>query len=338
MLTAFILDILSETRDRVRIGNTLLTTAMFSSESFLLMLCYSIGVWTAPRQIRQTIFVLQLLKKVRSNLKGNKRLQYSKAKHISLILYIIWQIISYYVIYSTLTYYGGMRKNILVSSLYISYSFEAIAITFLELNWSLLLVEIYSTLNLVNDELEELFTHVATARRYGHENEYIHQLNLSYDAICDTLMQLDKNNGPFLLCSFILLCMLLLITPYNLIAVSLYTNSNDELKRYMSIGVQLNWCLLHLSRLVVLVEPCHWLQKQMERTGRVLNKLVCHADRCDLSRMTLDPFLLQTQMYNCTLAPCGVFTITRPLLASVLGGVLTYLIIMVQFQNITEII
>ncbi|XP_061710383.1 gustatory and pheromone receptor 39a-like isoform X2 [Cydia pomonella] len=291
MLTAFILDILSETRDRVRIGNTLLTTAMFSSESFLLMLCYSIGVWTAPRQIRQTIFVLQLLKKVRSNLKGNKRLQYSKAKHISLILYIIWQIISYYVIYSTLTYYGGMRKN-----------------------------------------------NVATARRYGHENEYIHQLNLSYDAICDTLMQLDKNNGPFLLCSFILLCMLLLITPYNLIAVSLYTNSNDELKRYMSIGVQLNWCLLHLSRLVVLVEPCHWLQKQMERTGRVLNKLVCHADRCDLSRMTLDPFLLQTQMYNCTLAPCGVFTITRPLLASVLGGVLTYLIIMVQFQNITEII
>ncbi|XP_063379564.1 gustatory receptor for sugar taste 43a-like [Cydia fagiglandana] len=132
--------------------------------------------------------------------------------------------------------------------------------------------------------------------------------------------------------------MLLLVAPYNVIAATLCTNCKNEQERYVSIGVHLNWCLLHLSHLVVLVEPCHWLLKQRERTSRLLSKLVCHADRCGLSRMTLDPFLLQTQMHNCTLAPCGVFTITRPLMASVLGGVTTYLIIIIQFQTITETI
>ncbi|KAI8428855.1 hypothetical protein MSG28_007501 [Choristoneura fumiferana] len=139
----------------------------------------------------------------------------------------------------------------------------------------------------------------------------IRQLAQYHEQICDMVKAVDEDSGPILLLSFMLVFLQLLITPYNLMAIVMH-------KRTELIIQQSCWSIFHLTSLLVLVEPCHWMQDQMDHTRYLLTRLARRsADGDERFFKELELFILQIQMKGAVIAPMGVFTISRSLVASI---------------------
>ncbi|KAL0867536.1 hypothetical protein ABMA27_008313 [Loxostege sticticalis] len=98
------------------------------------------------------------------------------------------------------------------------------------------------------------------------------------------------------------------------------------------LALHLIWCVLHLLRTVVIVEPSHFTQVEMDRTHLLVSQLILQ-NSDGLMSEELDKFYKYLLLNKITYTPMGICTLSRSLLATMLGSVATYLVILIQLSH-----
>ncbi|XP_061722398.1 gustatory receptor for sugar taste 43a-like [Cydia pomonella] len=160
----------------------------------------------------------------------------------------------------------------------------------------------------------------------------VRRLASSYGHIGELMRQMNETNGTIIIAILMAVFLHLLVTPYYSLRA---LNSNANVLEV--VLVPLCWTFLQIAILLLTVEPCHWTHEQRETTKFLLSRVTVRlAPKSKLLARELDHFAKQICLSNIKFSPLGVLTLGRPLVASMFGGVATYLIILVQFYSHTD--
>ncbi|XP_059054013.1 gustatory receptor for sugar taste 43a-like [Achroia grisella] len=155
-----------------------------------------------------------------------------------------------------------------------------------------------------------------------------HQLSMLHGALCDVVHRIDSSYGLPVIVILMSTLLHLIVTPYFLIMeLIVYTN------RLHFLVLQFLWCFTHLLRLVIIVEPCHYTIIEGKRTQSLVSRLMSLAPSTGELSTRLVVFCRQLMLQAVSYMPMGMCTLDRPLVASILGAVTTYLVILIQFQR-----
>ncbi|XP_047999599.1 gustatory receptor for sugar taste 43a-like [Leguminivora glycinivorella] len=158
----------------------------------------------------------------------------------------------------------------------------------------------------------------------------VSRLALSHERISDIMRQMNDTHGLFLMIVLMSTFLRLVLTPYYM----LIQQTNSEV---FGVTLSLFWTLVHVAILILTIEPCHWTHTQRQHTATLLGQLIVHvAPKCERLSKELDQFAKQIMLGNAKFATLGVYTLDRKLMATILGGVTTYLVIIIQFQTISS--
>ncbi|XP_028175089.1 gustatory receptor for sugar taste 43a-like [Ostrinia furnacalis] len=157
--------------------------------------------------------------------------------------------------------------------------------------------------------------------------ETIRLLALMYGSACDAVEQLNCCFAPELLALVASFLLHLVVTPYNFI-----DNITGGAVNYGLLVMQTLWCIIHFSCTVGLAEPCHITQIEIKRTNRLVSYLMLQSTD-ELVKPELDNFGKFLYLNNTEYSPMGICVLTRSLVASIIGSVATYLVIIIQFQE-----
>ncbi|XP_011306496.1 gustatory receptor for sugar taste 43a isoform X2 [Fopius arisanus] len=152
------------------------------------------------------------------------------------------------------------------------------------------------------------------------------QLITVHSSICDTNVLLNKAFGLPILVVTITCLLHLIITPYFLM---IEANSDKEA---LFIAVQLGWCVFHIFRMLIVVQPCYATTTESKRTAVLVSQLLTYNWEPDV-RKQLELFSLQLLHRPLDFTACGLFSLDRALVTSMAGAVTTYLVILIQFQK-----
>nr|ARO76478.1 odorant receptor 59 [Conogethes punctiferalis] len=120
----------------------------------------------------------------------------------------------------------------------------------------------------------------------------------------------------------------LIVTPYFLIMEIIISSH-----RIHFLVLQFLWCATHLLRMFVVVEPSHYTIIEGKRTEGLVCRLMTSVPSTGSLPSRLELFSRQLMLRSVSYAPMGMCTLDRPLVASILGAVTTYLVILIQFQR-----
>nr|UTN00877.1 gustatory receptor [Semanotus bifasciatus] len=122
-------------------------------------------------------------------------------------------------------------------------------------------------------------------------------------------------------------CLLhLIVTPYFLLT-EIMKNGNA-----IFITLQSFWLLIHIGRVLIIVEPCQLCLNEHLRTSVIVYELLtCRFE--EEEKKALTTFAMQLSYCRLKFTSGGFFKIDRSLLTSVAGAVTTYLVILFQFNN-----
>ncbi|XP_068623418.1 gustatory receptor for sugar taste 43a-like [Battus philenor] len=158
--------------------------------------------------------------------------------------------------------------------------------------------------------------------------EAIRRLACLHGALCDVVQALDRSYGLPLILILISTLLHMIVTPYFLI-MEIIVSTN----RIHFLVLQFLWCATHMLRMFVVVEPCHYTITEGKRTEELVCRLMRSAPSNGSLPSRLEVFSRQLMLQSVTYSPMGMCTLDRPLVASVLGAVTTYLVILIQFQR-----
>ncbi|NP_001091791.1 candidate olfactory receptor [Bombyx mori] len=160
----------------------------------------------------------------------------------------------------------------------------------------------------------------------------IRRLALSYGSICEVVRQIDNNNGIIVLLLLASFLLHLVVTPYYLIISFVTESPHTGFEKVLNPILQTVWCLYHTFGLVMIIEPCHRTHEEMETTRELVSRVMCSADPRDPISIELEMFFRQLVLNKASYAPLKVCTLTRSLVATILGSITTYLIVIVQLE------
>ncbi|KAG6464348.1 gustatory receptor for sugar taste 43a [Manduca sexta] len=158
--------------------------------------------------------------------------------------------------------------------------------------------------------------------------EAIRRLAVLYGTLCEVVHSIDDSYGLPLIVIIISTLLHLIITPYFLI-MELIVSTN----RIHFLVLQFLWCGTHMLRMFVLVEPCHYTANEGKRTEGLICRLMTSTPSNGVLPSRLELFSRQLMLQSVNYSPMGMCTLDRPLVASVIGAVTTYLVILIQFQR-----
>nr|AST36345.1 putative gustatory receptor GR9 [Cydia fagiglandana] len=366
MLAAFILDICLEPGQRIRIGETTLKMFVWSSDMLLMMMIASVAVYMAPNRMYHLVHVLDQLRQVSTELKINSSAGSERTKTITIVCIPLWA--ASILIADFYSFLGPLLDGKLwyIMCMYGPYYVGNLMGVLVLLQWSCAVLAVHAAVVAVNDELATLrrakfelepttaledllrppkserntlidcFTKPAKSpgdsMTLSQAQATIRRLALTHERISELTRQLNASNGVFLMFVLMSTFIRLVLTPYYL----LQRFDHDERILY-ELLLQINWSLFHVVTLLLTIEPCHWTQEQRERTQILLSQLIVHlAPKCERLSKELDQFAKQILLSNAKYMPLGVYALARPLMATILGGVTTYLVIIIQFQKISD--
>ncbi|XP_063541535.1 gustatory receptor for sugar taste 43a-like [Cydia strobilella] len=366
MLAAFILDICLEPEQRIRIGETTLKMFVWCSDMLLMMMIASVAVYMAPERMHHLVHVLDQLRQVSTELKINPSARSEKFKSITIVCIPLWAasilIADFYSFLCPLIdskmwyimcmygpYYIGNLMGVLVllqwscavlavhaAVVAVNDELATLRIAKFELEPTTALEDLLRPLNSERNTLVDCFTKPAKtpgdSMTLSQAQATIRCLALSHERISELTRQLNASNGLFLMFVLMSTFIRLVVTPYYLL------QRFDHGERILyELLIQINWSLFHVITLLLTIEPCHWTQEQRERTQILLSHLMVHlAPKCERLSKELDQFAKQILLSNAKYMPLGVYALARPLMATILGGVTTYLVIIIQFQKISD--
>ncbi|KAM3959531.1 gustatory receptor 9 [Aphomia sociella] len=158
--------------------------------------------------------------------------------------------------------------------------------------------------------------------------EATHRLSMLHGALCEVVHRVDNSYGLPVVVILISTLLHLIVTPYFLIM-----ELNVSTNRVHFLVLQFLWCITHLLRLIIVVEPCHYTISEGKRTQSLVCRLMTLAPTSGVFSTRLEAFCRQLMLQTVSYMPMGMCTLARPLVASILGAVTTYLVILIQFQR-----
>nr|XP_012224856.1 PREDICTED: gustatory receptor for sugar taste 43a isoform X2 [Linepithema humile] len=154
----------------------------------------------------------------------------------------------------------------------------------------------------------------------------IAQLVTVHASLCDTVTLINTAYGVIILVITITCLIHLIITPYFLIMEA------DGRREPLFLAVQGLWCVFHIWRLLMIVQPTYTTTIQGKKTAVLVSQLLS-ANHDKEGRKQLEIFSLQLLHRPLEFSACGLFTLDRTLVTSIAGAVTTYLVILIQFQK-----
>ncbi|XP_052751891.1 gustatory receptor for sugar taste 43a-like isoform X2 [Galleria mellonella] len=154
------------------------------------------------------------------------------------------------------------------------------------------------------------------------------QLSKLHGALCCAVRRVEHSYGLPLVVILISTLLHLIVTPYFLI-MEIIVSTN----RVHFLVLQFLWCVTHLLRLVIVVEPSHYTIIEGKRTRSLVCRLMSLTPTTGEFPARLEVFCRQLMLQTTSYMPMGMCTLDRPLVASILGAVTTYLVILIQFQR-----
>ncbi|XP_073948593.1 gustatory receptor for sugar taste 43a-like [Choristoneura fumiferana] len=158
--------------------------------------------------------------------------------------------------------------------------------------------------------------------------EAIRRLAALHGALCEVVQRIDRSYGLPLIVILLSTLLHLIVTPYFLI-MEIIVSTN----RIHFLVLQFLWCVTHMLRMFVVVEPCHYTVTEGKKTEELVCQLMTYAPSGGALPSRLELFSRQLMLRSVTYSPLGMCTLDRPLVASVIGAVTTYLVILIQFQR-----
>ncbi|XP_072744479.1 gustatory receptor for sugar taste 43a-like [Anoplolepis gracilipes] len=154
----------------------------------------------------------------------------------------------------------------------------------------------------------------------------ISKLVTVHESLCDTISLINSAYGVVVLAITITCLINLIITPYFLIM------ETDGRLETLFLVVQILWCIFHIWRLLIIVQPAYATTMQGKKTAVLVSQLLSAShDRKEIKQLEI--FLLQLLHRPLEFSACGLFTLDRTLLTSIVGTVTTHLVILIQFQK-----
>ncbi|KAK2585409.1 hypothetical protein KPH14_010080 [Odynerus spinipes] len=154
----------------------------------------------------------------------------------------------------------------------------------------------------------------------------IAQLVTVHSSLCDTVSSINNAFGLVML-AITLTCLLhLVITPYFLI---LEVSGG---RQWLFLIVQTLWCILHVTRMLIIIQPAYFACVQAKNTAVIVSQLLSSSTN-EECRKHLEVFSLQLLHQPLDFTACGLFSFDRTLITSIAGAVTTYLVILIQFQK-----
>ncbi|XP_076220699.1 gustatory receptor for sugar taste 43a [Nomia melanderi] len=157
----------------------------------------------------------------------------------------------------------------------------------------------------------------------------IHELIMTHSSLCDTVSLINNTFGIVILAVTTSCLLHLVITPYFLILQA------GEGHEWIFLAVQGMWCIFHVTRMLIIVQPSYSTVAEGKRTAVLVSQLLSSSYEAN-ARHQLEIFSLQLLHRPLEFSVCGLFSLDRTLITSIAGAVTTYLVILIQFQNADE--
>ncbi|XP_043289009.1 gustatory receptor for sugar taste 43a isoform X2 [Venturia canescens] len=157
-------------------------------------------------------------------------------------------------------------------------------------------------------------------------SDALSQLITVHASLCDCTLLINRAFGVPILVVTITCLLHLIITPYVLLIE--VTSNKDRL----FMAVQCLWCIVHIMRMMIVVQPCYATSSEAKLTAIRVSQLLS-ANSEPAVRKQLEIFSLQLLHRPLDFSACGMFSIDRALVTSMAGAVTTYLVILIQFQK-----
>ncbi|XP_029178697.1 gustatory receptor for sugar taste 43a-like [Nylanderia fulva] len=154
----------------------------------------------------------------------------------------------------------------------------------------------------------------------------ISRLLAVHSSLCDTISLINSAYGVVLLVITVTCLIHLIITPYFLIMEA------DGRRDPLFLAVQALWCVFHIWRLLMIVQPTYATTMQGKKTAELISQLLPVSPDKEGTKQ-LEIFSLQLLHRPLEFTACGLFTLDRTLVTSIAGAVTTYLVILIQFQK-----
>ncbi|XP_075984118.1 gustatory receptor for sugar taste 43a-like [Anticarsia gemmatalis] len=264
----------------------------------------------------------------------------------------------------------GVDGNLLTSSFYIFFGISSIKLLLLVIQFALIAMWVLPTLQLLNnclrDVLRDVYKNSSEStlittypksivvkensknnvfNRFGNKSvnrvidlmaingglkttpSTIHQMSHLYCSLCDIIRQLDDSTGFILVLLLFSFLVHLIITPYHLVTGLFH----DEQSDHSSVPLQLAWAVVHFSKLMMIVEPCHRTHAQMDQTRNLINQMLRYTSPEDFAIISeLKLFYRHLMLNQVTYSPMQLFTLNRTLIAAIMGSITTYLVVVIQ--------
>ncbi|KAL0867533.1 hypothetical protein ABMA27_008310 [Loxostege sticticalis] len=149
-----------------------------------------------------------------------------------------------------------------------------------------------------------------------------------HGTLCDLVHRIDDSYGIPLVMILISTLLHLIVTPYFFI-MEIMVSAH----RVHFLIILILWCATHLIRIFLVVEPSHYTIMEGKRTEGLVCRLMTSGTSAGLLSSRLELFSRQLMLRSVSYSPIGICTLDRPLVASILGAVTTYLVIVIQFQR-----
>ncbi|XP_076232940.1 gustatory receptor for sugar taste 43a [Calliopsis andreniformis] len=181
--------------------------------------------------------------------------------------------------------------------------------------------------NVLNDQYE-----LDNYRIFRESNENktcvnsVSELIAIHSSLCDTVSLINSTFGIVILTVTVSCLLHLVITPYFLILQA------GEKHEWIFIVVQTMWCIFHVTRMLIIVQPSYFAIAEGKKTAVLVSQLLSSSFEVDI-RQELEIFSLQLLHRPLEFSACGLFVLDRTLITSIAGVVTTYLVILIQFQN-----
>ncbi|XP_026740607.1 gustatory receptor for sugar taste 43a-like [Trichoplusia ni] len=156
----------------------------------------------------------------------------------------------------------------------------------------------------------------------------VRRLAALHGTLCDVVTSIDASYGLPLIVILISTLLHLIVTPYFVIMEILVSTNRPHF-----LFLQFLWCTTHMLRMIGVVEPGHLTIAEGKRTEGIISRLMTSAPSTGVLPARLEIFSRQLMLQSVSYSPMGMCTLHRPLIASVLGAVTTYLVILIQFQR-----
>ncbi|XP_063541565.1 gustatory receptor for sugar taste 43a-like [Cydia strobilella] len=361
-LAALILDFREDPSKRIRVGESTVTTFVCIADLTLVLAIASLAVYRGSARMEKLIRLLRDLQKINADLNntGCKKMEKISVIAVTSIL-LSTLMVQFADAYMWFKYCIDKGYNwsimIMYSSYYIGNYLGLLAL----LQWGFVTLAVHDAAVAVNQHLLRLH-HVKlkagetamlevkpvvdcfTERHYDitlpgsdfaayplQVQSMVRRLASSYGHIGELMRQMNETNGTIIMAILMAAFLHLVLTPYYMFLI---LNSGNTLLNAMVLP--LSWIFLHITVLLLTVEPCHWTQEQRETTKFLLSRVTVRlAPQSTLLARELKQFAKQTVLSNVKFSALGVLTLGRPLVASMLGGVATYLVILMQFHALT---